>query len=135
MPNVHFIVQFCKCQKSVSTLPHETKALLELFCLQPIIFGERKNSSSSYLLHEANKDWIGLVIFKNLRIRTGSDSILSDQDWTRTEKNFTVRSSLDFTQSLLLLKRYRLQKSANFIETNLLRYLSISCKLYKNQPA
>jgi len=39
MPNVHFIVQFCKCQKSVSTLPHETKALLELFCLQPIIFG------------------------------------------------------------------------------------------------
>jgi len=26
------------------------------------------------------------MIFKNLRIRTGSDSILSDQDWTLTEK-------------------------------------------------
>ena len=29
----------------------------------------------------ADQDWSGLVIFKNLRIRTGSD-----QDWTRTEK-------------------------------------------------
>jgi len=26
------------------------------------------------------------MIFKNLRIRTGSDSILSNQDWTRSEK-------------------------------------------------
>jgi len=34
----------------------------------------------------ADQDWIGLMIFKNLRIRAGSDSISSDQDWTRTEK-------------------------------------------------
>ena len=33
----------------------------------------------------ADQDWIGLIIFKNLRTRTGSDSILSDQDWTRTK--------------------------------------------------
>jgi len=34
----------------------------------------------------ADQDWIGLMIFKNFACRTGSDSILSDQDWTRTEK-------------------------------------------------
>jgi len=39
MPNGHFLVKFCKCQKAVSILPHETKALLELYCLQPIVFG------------------------------------------------------------------------------------------------
>jgi len=39
MPNRHFLVQFWKCQKAVSILPHEAKALLELFCLQPIVFG------------------------------------------------------------------------------------------------
>jgi len=39
MPNKHFLVKFWKCQKAVSILPHEAKALLELFCLQTIIFG------------------------------------------------------------------------------------------------
>jgi len=34
----------------------------------------------------ADQDWIGLVIFKNMRIRTGSDSNFADQDWTQTEK-------------------------------------------------
>jgi len=29
----------------VFILPHEAKALLELFCLQPIVFGWRQNSS------------------------------------------------------------------------------------------
>ena len=28
MPNGHFLVKFCKCQKAVSILPHEAKALL-----------------------------------------------------------------------------------------------------------
>jgi len=41
MPNSHFHVKFWKCQKVVSILPHEAKALLELFCLQPIVFGYR----------------------------------------------------------------------------------------------
>jgi len=39
MPNRHFLVKFWKCQKAVSILPHVTKALLEVFFLQPIIFG------------------------------------------------------------------------------------------------
>jgi len=39
MPKKHFIVKFWKCQKAVSNLSHEEKALLELFCLQPIVFG------------------------------------------------------------------------------------------------
>jgi len=34
----------------------------------------------------SDQDWIGQMIFKNFADRTGSDSILSDQDWTRTEK-------------------------------------------------
>ena len=95
IPNGHVLVKFCKCHKSGSILPHEAKALLQLFCLQPITFGLRQNSSSSYFassgkikIHDftlADQDWIGLVIFKNLQIRTGSDSILSDQDWTGTE--------------------------------------------------
>jgi len=31
----------------VSVLPHEAKAVLELFCLQPIVFWERQNSSNN----------------------------------------------------------------------------------------
>jgi len=45
----------------------------------------------------ADQDWIGPMIFKNLRIRTGSDSTL----WIRIGlglKNFTVRSSLQGAQ-------------------------------------
>jgi len=38
MPNRH-LVKFWKCQKAVSILPHEAKALLELFCLKPIVYG------------------------------------------------------------------------------------------------
>jgi len=34
----------------------------------------------------AGQDWIGPIIFKILRIRTRSNSILSGQNWTRTEK-------------------------------------------------
>jgi len=32
------MVKFWKSQKTVSILPNEAKALLELFCLQPIVF-------------------------------------------------------------------------------------------------
>jgi len=38
-PNIHFLVNFWKRQKAVSTLPHDLKPLLELFCLQQIVFG------------------------------------------------------------------------------------------------
>jgi len=81
MPNRHFLVKFYKCQKAVSVLPREAKALLELFCLQPIVFGWRQNSSSSYFtlwnkikmpdFTLADQDWIRLMIFKNY----------ADQDW------------------------------------------------------
>jgi len=39
MPNRHVLVKFMKCQKAVYTLRHGAKALLELFFLQPIVFG------------------------------------------------------------------------------------------------
>jgi len=35
----HFLVKFRKRKKAVSILPHHAKALLELFGLQPIVFG------------------------------------------------------------------------------------------------
>jgi len=37
-PNRHFLVKFRKHQKAVSILPHDAKALLEIFCLQSIVF-------------------------------------------------------------------------------------------------
>jgi len=73
----------------MSVLPHEVKALLELFCLQPVTFGSRQKSSSSsfaswgkikkrMILHwriRTGSDW---WTSKILQIRTGSHSILSD---------------------------------------------------------
>ena len=65
----------------MSILPHKAKALLQLFCLQPIIFGWRQNSFSGafaswgkikiHYFRWADQDWIGLMIFKNF----------ADQDW------------------------------------------------------
>jgi len=65
----------------MSILPHEAKALLQLFCLEPIIFGWRQNSLSGafaswgkikiHYFTWADQDWIGLMIFKNF----------ADQDW------------------------------------------------------
>jgi len=37
-PNRHFLVKFWKCRKAVSILPHDIKALMELFCHQLIVF-------------------------------------------------------------------------------------------------
>ena len=92
MSNRHFLVKFWKCQKAVSILPHEAKALQELFYLPPTVFGWRQNSSSSYFATQgkikthdftlADQDWIGPMIFKNL----------ADQDWIGF--NF-IRSGLD----------------------------------------
>jgi len=45
--NRHCLAKFWKCQTAVLILPHEGKALLELFCLQANLFGWRQNSSSS----------------------------------------------------------------------------------------
>jgi len=60
----------------VSTLPHDAKALLQPFCLKPIVCGSRQNSYSrgKIKIHDfilADQVWIGLLIFKNF----------ADQDW------------------------------------------------------
>jgi len=52
MPNIYFLVKFWKCQKAVSTLPHEAKALLELFCIQPIVLAKGKIALVVLLPHE-----------------------------------------------------------------------------------
>jgi len=100
MPNRHFLVKFWKCRKAVSILHDEAKALLEVFCLQPIKTGKRQNSSSSsfaswgkikyMILHwQIKTDYFqkfcrsGLDRIHFYRIRTGLRL-----------KNFTVRSSL-----------------------------------------
>jgi len=93
--NRHCLVKLWKCQKAMSILPHDAKTLLQLFCLQPIIFGWRQNNFSGAFASWgkikiqyftwADQDWIRLTIFKNLAdqhwigfnfIRTGLDS-----DW------------------------------------------------------
>ena len=85
MLNRHFLIKFWKCQKAVSILPHEAKALMELFCLQLIVFGLRQNSfSSSFaswgkikrgkIKHDftlVDQDCFGPMIFKNF----------ADQHW------------------------------------------------------
>ena len=94
--NRRCLVKLWKCQKAMSILPHEAKALLQLFCLEPIIFGWRQNSLSGAFaswgkikIHyftwaaRTGSDW---WFSKILQSRTGSDSILSEQGWTRTEK-------------------------------------------------
>jgi len=93
MANRQFLVKFWKCQKAVSILPHEAKALLEVFFLQPIVIGERQNRSSSSFaswgkikIHDfalTDQDWIDWWFSKILWIRTGLYSILSglDSDW------------------------------------------------------
>jgi len=49
MPNRHFLVKFWKCQKRLSILPHEAKAL---FCLPYLVQG--KIAPVFILPHEAN---------------------------------------------------------------------------------
>jgi len=73
--NRQCLVKLWKCRKAMSILPHEAKALLQLFCLEPIIFGWRQNSFSGAFASWGkikidyftwtDQDWIGLMIFKN----------------------------------------------------------------------
>jgi len=50
MPNRHFLVKSWQCRKAVSILPHDAKALLELFCL---VFGKGKIAPVVLLPNEA----------------------------------------------------------------------------------
>ena len=78
------LFQTCKCKKAVSILPHEAKAQLEPFCLYSILFDKRQNSfchMGQIKIRDftsVDQEWIGLMVSKNLRIRTGSDSTFSD---------------------------------------------------------
>jgi len=51
--NRHCLVYFWKSQKAVSIFPHEAKAQLEVFCIQPIVFGKGKIAPVLILPHEA----------------------------------------------------------------------------------
>jgi len=74
--------------RSTNRIWLKAKYLQYCFCL--------KRQNINIYFAWADQDWIGPMIFKIWRIRTGSDSILSDQDWigfnlsdqdwTRTEK-------------------------------------------------
>jgi len=102
MPNRYFFVEFGKYQKAVSILPHEAKALLELFCFQPMVFGQRQNSSSSSFASWSKKNifYIGESgldrpdIFQKFRV-LGLDQIQFYRIRTGLGlKNFRVPSSL-----------------------------------------
>ena len=79
--NRHCLVKFWRCQIAMSILLYAAKALLQLFCLQPILFGWRQNSFSGafaswgkikiHYFTWTNQDSIGLMIFKKF----------ADQDW------------------------------------------------------
>jgi len=83
--NRHCLDKLCKCRKAISILPHEAKALLQQFCLQPIIFGWRQNSFSGafaswgiikiHYFAWADQDWIGFNF-----IGSGLDS-----DWKNSQ--------------------------------------------------
>jgi len=56
-----------------------------------------------FTLIRTGSDWWFSEI---LRIRTGSDSILSDQDWTRTEKFHSLLISARRYTGLMRLKNF-----------------------------
>jgi len=53
MPNRHFLVTIWKCQKTVSILPHEAKALLDCFACNQSYLSKSKIASVVLLTHEA----------------------------------------------------------------------------------
>jgi len=126
MPNWHFLVKFWKWQKAVPILPREAKALQELFCLQPIAFRRKQNSSissfaswSQIKIHDftlADQDWMdwwfsqvcgsGLDRIQFHQIRAGLG-----------RKNFTVCSSL--TSRFLVIWSWTIAK---FPHTSIIPY-------------
>jgi len=53
MPNGHILVKFCKCQKAVSILPHEAKALVNYFAFNQSYLAKGKIALVVPLPHEA----------------------------------------------------------------------------------
>jgi len=67
MPNRHFLVKFWKCQKAVTILPHEAKALLDYFAFNQSYLSKGKIAPIVLLPHEAKQKYMIL----HWRIRTG----------------------------------------------------------------
>jgi len=103
--NRQCLVKLWKCQKAVSILPHEAKALLQLSCLQPIIFDWRQNSFSGafaswgkikiHYFTWTDQDWIGLMNFNNFAEQDwiGFNFIGSglDLDWKISQSSLALR--------------------------------------------
>ena len=126
MPNRHLLIKLWQCQKAVPILPHEAKALLELFCFQPIVFSWRQNSSSSYFalwdkmkipaFTLADQDWMGLMIFKNFADQDwiGFNFVGSglDSDWKISQSAHLCRAAAP--DGLVSAERTRLTRIDNF---------------------
>jgi len=53
MTNRHFLVKFWKCQKAVTILPHEAKALLDYFPFSQLYLAKGEIAPVVILPHEA----------------------------------------------------------------------------------
>jgi len=53
MTNRHLLVKFWKCQKTVTILPHEAKALLDYFPFSHLYFAKGKIARVVIFPHEA----------------------------------------------------------------------------------
>jgi len=53
MPNRHFLVKYWNCQKAVSILPHEAKALMNYFAFNQLYLAKGKIAPAILLPHEA----------------------------------------------------------------------------------
>ena len=91
-------LHFVTSKKAVCIFLIRQKHCWSYFAFNQLCLAKGKIDWIALVLHETNRltkihiftladqDWIGLMGLKNLRIRTGWDSISSDQDWTWTEK-------------------------------------------------
>ena len=96
MPNRHLLIKLWQCQKLCLFCLMRQKHCWNYFAFNQSYLAEGKIAPVVILPYETK--WKYLLLHwrirtgwdwwfsKILRIRTGSDSILSDQDWTRTEK-------------------------------------------------
>jgi len=115
--NRQCLVKLWKCQKAVSILLNEAKALLQLFCLQPIIFDWRQNSFSGafaswdeikiHYFTRADQDWIGLMIFRNFADQDWIGFSFIGQDCTKTKKfHRTLISDVNYITSFKSLQKF-----------------------------
>jgi len=93
---------FGNAKKAVPILSHEAKALLKLFCLQPIMFGLRQNSYIRYFASGGKIDTAYKYMVLHWRMRTGSDWWFSEllQNRTGSTSRFSDQDSdWKFSQS------------------------------------